>query len=129
MKRAAVIRDAECASKAAQRGAFSDTRCLENIPFQRPQKNEDVEVRLKHQVKAQDKRDGAVHLLVWKSLDAMAYVRQGSKCLDAKWLGSLSSQRRASMTVYAGKLRTTEPILLVERCTGPGACFKKSSGL
>lgn len=54
-------------------------------------------------MRARDVKEGAVLLLVWNNPDEMAYVKLGSKYLDAKRFRSFSSPRRASRIVYAGR--------------------------
>lgn len=56
---------------------------------------EDKEAEVGRMVRARDVKDGAVLPLQWKNLEMMAYVRQCSRFLDAKWFGPLPSNERA----------------------------------
>lgn len=67
--------------------ALSNTRCSEDIHFPHRQDMVDEEDEVDQLVRARDVKDGAVFPLVWENAEVMAYVRQGSRFLDAKKFG------------------------------------------
>lgn len=97
--------DGKRPSKAAQTGAPSDLRRLEDIPVPRRRVGEDEEVEVAHILWAQDVKDNVVLPREWENPDVMAYVKLGSNFLDARRTEALPSHRRVSKTIYCGRSR------------------------
>lgn len=106
-KRAAVSTEGECTSKAARRGAPSDTCRLKDILVPRQQDTEDKEVEVEQLVKARDVMDGAAFPLVWKNLDVMTYVRQGLEVCACEEVRDAAQSWMGVQGYVCGQARTT----------------------
>lgn len=90
-------------SKTSWMGAWSDTRCLKNVPVPRRRIGENEDVKVEHLVRARDIKEGADFPLVWENPDLMEYIKLEAEKLDARKFGVFLSHRRASHIVYAGR--------------------------
>lgn len=104
---AVVSTDAERPLKAVRTGPSSNTRRLKGNPVSHRQVHEDEEVKVEHLERTSDVGEGVGVLFMVEDLDAMAYVRQGTKCLDASRFGVLPSHGWASTTVCVGRSQAT----------------------
>lgn len=105
-KLAAVNTDEEPLSKVARREASSNVRRSEHISVPRRQASADKEVEVEHLVRALDVRNGGILSLIWENPDAMVYVRQTSKSMDARSFVVLPSHGVKFNTFHAGRFRT-----------------------